>query len=244
VATLQTITENLPAFYKNVLEIWCKVKNDIPIVNYDDVVNECMWFNKLVTIENKSFFWKNWYLNGIYKVKDLLDADNKFKTAENMTDEFEAFRILSRIDPGTRTVAAKAFYKKWQHDKLVLDKWFAVQAASCLEDTLDIVKNLIGHPDFSMTNPNKVRALIYIFAIQNPVNFHRSDGKGYTFISNQILQLDKINHQIAARLASCFNQWKKYDGARQALMKKALGAIMADQALSKNVFEIVSRAQE
>ena len=168
----------------------------------------------------------------------------RFKTAQNMTDEFAAFRILSGMDPDTRQIATKAFHKKWHHDKLVLDKWFAVQAGSCLEDTLDIVENLTGHPDFALTNPNKVRSLIYIFAMQNPINFHRIDGKGYAFIADQILGLDKINHQIAARLASCFNQWKKYDDKRQALMKQALETIMAEKQLSKNVFEIVSRAQE
>ncbi len=168
----------------------------------------------------------------------------RFETAKNMTDEFSAFRILSGIDPDTRQIATKAFHKKWQHDKLVLDKWFAVQAGSCLEDTLDIVENLTGHLDFALTNPNKVRSLIYIFAMQNPINFHRIDGKGYTFIADQILGLDKINHQIAARLCSCFNQWKKYDGKRQTLMKQALETIMAEKQLSKNVFEIVSRAQE
>ncbi|MCP3943169.1 MAG: aminopeptidase N [Desulfobacteraceae bacterium] len=168
----------------------------------------------------------------------------RFETAKNMTDEFASFRILSQINPDIRQIATKAFHKKWQHDKLVLDKWFMVQAGSCLEDTLNLVKNLAAHPDFSMTNPNKVRSLIYVFAMQNPINFHQDQGKGYTFICDQILQLDKINHQIAARLACCFNQWKKYNGARQVLMKKALGTILADQTLSKNVFEIVSRALE
>jgi aminopeptidase N len=168
----------------------------------------------------------------------------RFKTAKNMTDEFATFRILSGIDPNARQIASNAFHKKWQQDKLVLDKWFAVQAGSCLEDTLDIVESLTGHPDFALTNPNKVRSLIYIFAMQNPINFHRIDGKGYAFIADQILQLDKINHQIAARLSSCFNLWKKYDNKRQPLMKQALETILAEQKLSKNVFEIVSRARE
>ena len=182
---------------------------------------------------------------GSLKEKETTDLVFKhFDAAKNMTDEFAAFRILSQIDPGTRMIATNAFHEKWQHDKLVLDKWFAVQAGSCLEDTLDIVENLTGHTDFTLTNPNKVRSLFYIFAIQNPINFHRSDGKGYTFISDQIIKLDKINHQIAARLASCFNQWKKYDDRRQVLMKQALETIMAEPGLSKNVFEIVSRALE
>lgn len=184
------------------------------------------------------------YLGALKEKETCALIFERFKTAQNMTDEFAAFRILSGIDPDARQIATKAFHKKWHHDKLVLDKWFAVQAGSCLDDTLNIVENLMVHSDFTLTNPNKVRSLIYIFAMQNPINFHRIDGKGYAFIANQILGLDKINHQIAARLASCFNQWKKYDNKRQALMKQALETIMAEKQLSKNVFEIVSRAQE
>ncbi|MBA3012811.1 MAG: aminopeptidase N [Proteobacteria bacterium] len=184
------------------------------------------------------------YLGSLKEKETTALVFRSFETAKNMTDEFAAFRILSQIDPGTRQDSAMAFYEKWHQDKLVLDKWFSVQAGAGLEDTLDIVETLMGHPDFSLANPNKVRSLIYTFAFNNPINFHRSDGKGYTFICDQILRLDRINHQIAARLSSSFNQWKKYNGGRQTLMKKALETIMADQALSKNVFEIVSRALE
>jgi aminopeptidase N len=169
---------------------------------------------------------------------------NQFSRARNMTDEFGALRILTRIDPETRDRACKNFYEKWNHQALVLDKWFAVQAISPLKDTFDQVQQLTGHKDFALTNPNKARALIYAFAMQNPIHFHRTDGKGYEFISNQILALDKINHQVAARLASCFNLWKRYDETQRVLMKNALETIISSQGLSKNVYEIVSRALE
>ncbi len=167
-----------------------------------------------------------------------------FSGAKNMTDEFSAFRILCEIDTETKKEAVEQFYKKWSHDKLVLDKWFAVQAASSLPDTLENVRLLTKHPDFSLRNPNKVRSLIYMFSLFNPIHFHSSDGSGYQFVSNQILTLDSINHQIAARLSSCFNHWKKYDNVRQGLMKKELERIIEVQTLSKNVYEIVSRALE
>ena len=165
-----------------------------------------------------------------------------FVSAKNMTDELASFKTLADIDPDMKQEAVDQFYSKWKHDKLVLDKWFMVQAGSVLSDTLERVKKLIGHPDFSMKNPNKVRALVHMFAMQNHANFHAVDGAGYQFIADQIISLDRINHQIAARLASCFNHWKKYDETRKSLMKKELERILNIKSLSKNVYEIVSRA--
>jgi aminopeptidase N len=166
----------------------------------------------------------------------------KFETAQNMTDEYAALRVLSRIDSDVKKRGMDIFYQKWQHDKLVLDKWFALQAASPLTDTLEKVQSLLTHEDFTMKNPNKVRALIYMFAMHNPINFHRKDGSGYRFVANRIIALDSINQQIAARLASCFNHFKRYDGARKNLMKNELEKILAIKTCSKNVYEIVSRA--
>ena len=167
-----------------------------------------------------------------------------YESARNMTDELAAFKILSQIDPEIKRKAVEKFYSKWNHDKLVLDKWFAVQAGSTLPNTLEAVKFLTGHVDFSIKNPNKVRSLIYMFALQNHVNFHQENGNGYRFVADQIILLDQINHQVAARLSSCFNQWKKYDDQRKSLMKKELERILSIQTLSKNVYEIVSRALE
>ncbi|WP_022668886.1 aminopeptidase N [Desulfospira joergensenii] len=190
---------------------------------------------------------KNLALSFLGSLKEKETSDlvlNRFETAMNMTDEFAAFRILSRISPEYREKGVKQFYAKWGDDKLVLDKWFAVQAASDLPDTLEQVEDLLNHPDFSLTNPNKVRSLVYVFAIQNPLNFHRPDGRGYEFIAEQILALDRINPQIAARLSSCFNHWKRYDNIQKPLMEKELRRILKLETLSKNVYEIVSRALE
>ncbi|MBU2631429.1 MAG: aminopeptidase N [Proteobacteria bacterium] len=180
---------------------------------------------------------------GSLKQKDITPLIfDHYAAAKNMTDEIAAFKILSEIDPDTKQKAVDTFYSKWKHDKLVLDKWFAVQAGSTLPNTLEIVKSLTHHPDFSIKNPNKVRSLIYMFAMQNHINFHQQDGNGYRFIADQIILLDQINHNVAARLSSCFNHWKKYDAPRKALMKKELERILSIQTLSKNVYEIVSRA--
>jgi aminopeptidase N len=163
-----------------------------------------------------------------------------YESAKNMTDELAGFKILTDIDSDIKSKAVEKFYLKWKKDKLVLDKWFAVQAGSALPDTLDIVESLIKHPDFSIKNPNKVRSLIYIFAMQNQINFHQDNGAGYKFIADKIIDLDSINPQVAARLSSCFNHWKKYDAQRKFLMKTQLERILSVQNLSKNVYEIIS----
>ncbi len=159
-----------------------------------------------------------------------------------MTDELSAFSCLCDIEIETKNRAVNQFYNKWQGDKLVLDKWFSVQAVSTLNNSLEKVKELTEHPDFTMTNPNKVRSLIFMFALHNQVGFHLSGGKGYQFVADQIIALDAINHQVAARLSSCFNHWKRYDDQRQGLMKKELERIIGIKTISKNVYEIVSRA--
>ena len=184
------------------------------------------------------------YLGSLKEPETTQLVYDHFVSAKNMTDELAALKILADIDPDAKAKVVEQFYSKWKHDKLVLDKWFMVQAGSGLPDTLGRVKELAGHPDFSMKNPNKVRALIHMFAMQNHANFHGMDGAGYSFIADQILLLDQINHQVAARLASCFNHWKKYDAARKALMEKGLERILTIKSLSKNVYEIVSRALE
>jgi aminopeptidase N len=165
-----------------------------------------------------------------------------FQTARNMTEEYAALRILSHTNETLKNKSVAQFYDRWSRDKLVLDKWFLVQACSSLPDTLETVISLAVHPDFTLANPNKVRALVYGFAMNNPICFHDRKGNGYVFVTHKILELDRINHQIAARLATCFNQWKKYDPSRRALMKKSLETLMSDPSLSKNVHEIVTRA--
>lgn len=182
------------------------------------------------------------YMGSLGELQAAALVRRQFETAQNMTDEYAALRILTQMDSQSKQMGVEQFYQKWHQDKLVLDKWFAVQAYSPLPDTLDQVMALLDHPDFALTNPNKVRSLIYTFALHNPVNFHQKGGQGYEFVADQIIALDSINQQVAARLSSCFNHWKKYDDNRKAMMKQALERIIAVPTLSKNVYEIVSRA--
>jgi len=103
---------------------------------------------------------------------------------------------------------------------------------------------LSKHPDFTLGNPNRARSLLYAFAAGNPVGFHRADGAAYRFVADQIFELDAINPQVAARIVSSFNQWKRYEPGRSRLMKAELERIASRPGISKDVAEIVERALE
>lgn len=165
----------------------------------------------------------------------------QMKQADNMTELLSGLRLMADQIGPEREHALRAFYEQWKHDKQVVDKWLAVQAASKLPDTLIRVKGLMHHEAFNIKNPNNVRALIAMFCRNNPVNFHAKDGSGYQFLADQILVLDKLNPQVAARMLGALNSWRRYDSKRQALMKQALERIAAEESLSADVYEIVTK---
>jgi len=172
-------------------------------------------------------------------------CQEQFDAGRNMTDVMAALRCLADAEPevvgdaGERALAD--FYERWSEDALVLDKWFALQAQSSRTDTLQRVERLMGHEKFSLTNPNRVRALIGAFAVGNVLRFHAADGSGYAFLADRILDLDPLNPQIAARLLYPMTRWRRYEDARQALMREQLERIMEVEGLSNDVYEVVSK---
>ncbi|HSN84923.1 MAG TPA: aminopeptidase N [Polyangiales bacterium] len=166
----------------------------------------------------------------------------QFNGATGMTDYEAALRCLVDVDSPSTEEAIAQFYARWKGDPVVLDKWFRMQAMSTAKSAFDRVVSLSQHPDFTLTNPNRARSLLHAFAAGNPVGFHRADGKGYRFIAEKTLELDAINPQVASRLVSCFNQWKRYEPGRRALMQAELERIAAHPGLSADVSEIVERA--
>jgi len=181
-------------------------------------------------------------------------AQRQFDAQENMTDVIAALRLLieapTLASAGTSTETAAeageqalaAFYQRWSSEPLVLDKWFALQAQSSRSDTLARVEQLLAHPDFSVTNPNRVRALIGAFATGNPVRFHAADGAGYRFLSDRILELDPLNPQIASRLLYPMTRWRRYDDDRRQRLRAQLERILEVEGLSNDVFEVVSKS--
>jgi len=158
-----------------------------------------------------------------------------------MTDSMAALVTLANIDCPERQLALQAFYARWKNEPLVVDKWLAVQALSRLPSTLGRVKALLSHEAFDLKVPNKVYALIRSFA-SNHVRFHAADGTGYAFLADQILALDALNPQIAARMARAFDRWKKFDAGRQAHARRDLERVRDAKGLSKDVGEIVGKA--
>ena len=144
-----------------------------------------------------------------------------------------------------RDAAVAAFGAEFENEPLVLDKWFMLLATQHRQPgdrpVLEQVRTLMTHPGFSMRNPNKVRSLLTSFCSGNLAEFHAADGSGYAFWVEQVLALDAANPQVAARLARALDRWRKFDPARQALMRAALEAVAA-RAQSANVLEIVSKS--
>ncbi len=166
----------------------------------------------------------------------------EFRRAENMTDAMAALTCLANSGGAERERALSMFYDKWKDEALVVDKWFRVQATSWMPGTLDRVSALTAHPSFDLRNPNRARALLHSFAMDNPGHFHAADGSGYRWIAQQVIALDKLNPQVASRLARTFDRWKKYDDGRQAHARAALEMIRDAKDLSGNVGEVVGRA--
>lgn len=134
----------------------------------------------------------------------------------------------------------ESFYNDAKGDALVLNKWFSIQAMADVPDLLNRVKALKSHPDFTISNPNRARSLISVFAGQ-PIQFHKIDGSGYSFIADSIIEIDALNPQVASRMATVFSQWARYDLDRQVLMKAQLQRIQTSKDISKDTFEVVSR---
>ncbi|HSO08295.1 MAG TPA: aminopeptidase N [Pelomicrobium sp.] len=169
-------------------------------------------------------------------------AATQLEAATNMTDAMAALHCLANSEGPERVHALEAFYERWKDEPLVVDKWLRVQATSRLPGTLDEVKRLTRHHAFSLRNPNKIYSLIGGFAIGNPVRFHAADGAGYAFLADQVIALQKLNPQVAARMARAFDRWRKFDPVRQAHARAALGRIRDVEGLAKDVAEVVGKA--
>jgi aminopeptidase N len=168
-------------------------------------------------------------------------AMRQFEEADNMTDRQGALGTLANCEAPERVRALAAFYETYRADPLVLDKWFMAQAFSTRDDTVEAVAALARHPDFTLANPNRLRSLVAAFAA-NQRAFHDPAGRGYRFLADMILAVDRLNPQTAAKLVPPLGRWRRFDPARQALMKAELERIVAIPGLSKDVFEQASKS--
>ncbi len=169
-------------------------------------------------------------------------ATKQYDAADNMTDQMAALGVLSQHEVPEREQTLADFQARYADNPLIIDKWFALQAAIPAETTLERVRTLTHHPAFAITNPNRVRALIGNFAMANQRGFNRADGAGYDFLADFILKLDPTNPQVASRMTTAFRSWRMLEAGRRAKAEAALNRMKAAPALSRDVADIVERA--
>ncbi|MBO6557036.1 MAG: aminopeptidase N [Pseudomonadales bacterium] len=171
---------------------------------------------------------------------------DQYESATNMTDRSAALRALvgsaAEAAQEPKEKALNDFYNRFQHEALVIDQWFAIQATCSLPGTLERVKALMEHDAFDIKVPNRMRGLVAQFAMNNIVNFHEASGGGYEFLADRVIELNGINPQMAARILSPLTRWRKYDEERQALMKEQLQRILEVEGISPDVYEIVTKS--
>ncbi|MEM9355180.1 MAG: aminopeptidase N [Pseudomonadota bacterium] len=165
----------------------------------------------------------------------------QFENATNMTEEAHALYLISANGGATRQAAFDAFFDKWHHDHLVINTWFAAQAMIPAKSVASRIRKLLRHPNFSLTTPNNIWALLGTFAMHNVREFNRADGSGYSLIAKQVLALDKINPQVAARLLNVFRSWPVMEPGRRKHAKLALSNIAHTSNISRDVYEIASK---
>ncbi|MDB5689781.1 MAG: hypothetical protein JWL91_1657, partial [Sphingomonas bacterium] len=181
------------------------------------------------------------YLAAAVPVEGAAIAFRQFAEADNMTDRQGALGVLASGDTAERERALAMFHDRYRENALVLDKWFTTQALSSRADTIDAVARLAEHRDFTLTNPNRVRALVGAFVV-NQRAFHDASGAGYRFLADKVIAVDRLNPQTAARLIPPLGRWRRFDAARADRMRAELQRVLETPGLSKDVFEQASKS--
>ncbi|MCB4455951.1 aminopeptidase N [Leisingera sp. McT4-56] len=166
-------------------------------------------------------------------------AARQYASADNMTQQYAALGALMKAEKGE--VQSQAFFDQWQDDRLVMDKWFALQiACAAPEKTAATAAALTKHPLFDMKNPNRFRAVFGALA-GNHAGFHHASGEGYQLLAENLIALDSLNPQTTARMCAAFQTWKRYDAGRQSLIRAQLSRIAGTEGLSRDTNEMVTR---
>ena len=180
-------------------------------------------------------------LHGIERAVELLLEAYRQQQKIIIVGDFDADGATSTALTCRDTLLAD-FEQKWQHDGLVMDKWFALQATRPDENVLEVVNRLMDHPSFNFNNPNRLRALVGSFVNRNLKAFHKIGGSGYRFLTDILIKLNDSNPQVAARLIEPLIHFARYDAQRQTLMKRALERLSTVENLSKDLFEKIEKA--
>jgi aminopeptidase N len=166
-------------------------------------------------------------------------AQAQYDRADNMTQQLAALSAL--LTAGAGDDALRAFEAQWKDDRLVMDKWFSLQAAHAAPDAAAAtVARLTEHPAFTMKNPNRFRAVFGAFAM-NQAGFHHASGDGYRLMGDWLIRLDRLNPQTTARMCSAFQTWRRYDADRQDMIRDTLRRIISVDGLSRDTAEMIGR---
>jgi aminopeptidase N len=166
-------------------------------------------------------------------------AERQFREADNMTEQSGALAALLTVGRGQEELAR--FFRQWQHERLVIDKWFALQASlAAPQAAAATARELTEHPDFDWKNPNRFRSVIGALAT-NAAGFHDPSGASYDLVAEWLIRLDPLNPQTTARMTTMFETWRRYDPDRQALIRAALQRIAATPDLSRDTAEMTGR---
>jgi aminopeptidase N len=169
-------------------------------------------------------------------------AESRYDAADNMTDRIAALAALCHGESRARQRCLDDFHVRAAGNRLVIDKWFAVQSMARRSTIVADVVALTRHAEFEPANPNRLRSVVASFALNNPAGFHAANGLGYRFLADQVISLDSLNPQVAARLVSPLGRWQRLAPPAQGLMKQELMRVMNSGPLSPDVFELVSKA--
>lgn len=178
------------------------------------------------------------YLAALQNKETYCQCLDNVRKGTNMTDQLAALGCLASTDSEERDLALSEFYSKWESDYLVVDKWLRMQSTSKRDDVLDTVKELTQHKAYKESVPNCVYALIGGYGAWNV--HMSSDGSGYRFLADQVLRLDTMNPQVAARIVRFFTRWRKFEAVRRGQMETELNRIKNAENLSKDVYEVVT----
>jgi aminopeptidase N len=166
----------------------------------------------------------------------------QYRRGDNMTEAIGALAPLASTPCPERVATLADFYRRWQNDRQVVDKWFTLQATSTLPDTLAEVGALLEHPAFEPANPNRLYALVGAFCQNNAVRFHEPSGAGYQFLTEQLLRLIPINPQVSARLLTPLTNWRRFAEGRGSLMRQQLERLRGISNLPRDIYEIVTKS--
>ncbi|MEC7971726.1 MAG: aminopeptidase N [Pseudomonadota bacterium] len=239
-------TINVEAIHKS-RQTLCKLLARKLKLTFEEVYYKARDAHSLDDLSNKAMgarLLANTVLEFLVKNEDHQSINLAFEQAVNtnsMTMVIGGLSALNNIDSSQRREALSHFYKKWQDDPLELDKWFSFYATCTLPNAEGDVLSLVQHSKFDITNPNRVRSLLNNFATNNPLHFHNNKGSGYQLISDNIIHIDRFNPQLAARLVLPLTRWQKHNSHQKGLMIDNLQKIKAENSLSNDVDEIVSK---